>query len=28
VTAVPAEPHDIALDEILSESGLRRFDGR
>lgn len=26
VEAVPAEPHDVPLDEILTESGLRRFD--
>ena len=25
VAAVPAEPHDVRLDELLSESGLRRF---
>ncbi len=26
VAAVPVEPHDIPLHEILTESGLRRFD--
>lgn len=26
VEAVPAEPHDVPLGEILTESGLRRFD--
>ncbi|MDO9415133.1 5-formyltetrahydrofolate cyclo-ligase [Pararhizobium sp.] len=25
VASVPAEPHDVALDAILTESGLRRF---
>ncbi len=25
VAGVPDEPHDVALDEILTESGLRRF---
>ena len=26
VDAVPAEPHDVPLDAILTETGLRRFD--
>lgn len=26
VTKVPVEPHDVPLHEILTESGLRRFD--
>lgn len=26
VEAVPAEPHDVPLDAILTETGLRRFD--
>ena len=26
VTRVPNEPHDVILPEILTESGLRRFD--
>ncbi|MFN4272403.1 MAG: 5-formyltetrahydrofolate cyclo-ligase [Aliihoeflea sp.] len=28
VARVPAEPHDVPLPAILTESGLRRFDGR
>ena len=26
VEAVPAEPHDVPLDALLTESGLRRFN--
>src|SRR5690606_41411144 len=26
VASVPAQPHDIALDAVLTESGLRFFD--
>jgi len=25
VAAVPAEPHDVALDAVLTESGFRHF---
>ncbi|MBD9373439.1 5-formyltetrahydrofolate cyclo-ligase [Rhizobium sp. ARZ01] len=27
VASVPAEPHDVALDAVLTESGFRKFNG-